>query len=922
MAVNDKSHDMSAIGRRLFFGTNVLVVVVLLVAVVIMVNFAMIASKKIALNKRWDLSAGASSYRLSQRTRIILNQTKGDKIAITTVYTSDEPDLARKTYFPRVEDLCDEIAQVDKRVKVEHLYSGADRVALRNRVQGKFSGAAEKHNEVLTTAKSLWESLPTTLGPIQAEIEGLQRSEDSWLGGFSSLARIGLKIKTALDGAKEAQRNVDDLTSGQDAIPRYQEATDKIKQSNDQLKQALEEAQKWCKDTNSLATVLSDKDSDFAAKTRKQLEEGDKLLANLTSSVGPATDPSVPDDPKPMIQEFAKASNKLGSWLVEEVARVNAFVKANPAIEQHPRWMIDVPLGPLVAKMPLSANLGETARSVSDNVQAVRQILAAPDVQKDQLQGLLRKLREIAGNLKQKIDAEWKANILAILDDGARIDPKSKEFLSKGSQGTAFKPILDKVADIGKKIEALPKLELDEIAKSLQEDNLVVVEVGDQVRVVKFDEVWPQADPSARMSMDEKKTARVFDGDSAIASALLAMSSQKKYATVIFVAYETEGNPMARRMGQQPPKNTGRIPLEQLKTLQEKLKQANFAVKDWNLGDEDAASKRPQPEEGTEAIYVFLPPAEPPPQNLMMGQPPERGFGEEQLKLVQSVLTAGSKAIFLASWDMPRMTWFGPEPRRPSPYADLLRKDYGVEVHDEYRLLRVVPDTRDRTLYAVDMEQIGHMQLSSFTDHPIGSPLRARRMLMNNVCPVTKVNKGQDPPPAGVTISTILEVPEISKLIWAFNDKGIEKIGDALRTGENRGEFKDDDSVTWKPPFSVALAIEKTFGENQPTSRVVVLGTGESLMDLHLTRRVPRFSGEGKQTRFLTDPPPTENAEFFVNAALWLSGQQSMIAAGPSQIPLIPTFRTGTQTKVLVVTMIWAGIVLIAGIVVMVVRSR
>ena len=72
----------------------------------------------------------------------------------------------------------------------------------------------------------------------------------------------------------------------------------------------------------------------------------------------------------------------------------------------------------------------------------------------------------------------------------------------------------------------------------------------------------------------------------------------------------------------------------------------------------------------------------------------------------------------------------------------------------------------------------------------------------------------------------------------------------------------------------------------------------------------------------MTDPPPTENAELFVNAALWLSDHQNMIASGPSQIPLVPVFKAGTQSRVLIVTMVWAGIVLIAGIVVMLVRSK
>jgi len=317
---------------------------------------------------------------------------------------------------------------------------------------------------------------------------------------------------------------------------------------------------------------------------------------------------------------------------------------------------------------------------------------------------------------------------------------------------------------------------------------------------------------------------------------------------------------------------------------------------------------------------VILPPAETPPQMMMMGQPPEKSFGKEQLDKVRSVLTAGARAIFLATWEMsPPM--YGMMEQQDYAYAKLLKDDYGVEVHRRYRLLRVLPDTHDPTLFGVDIEEIGHMQLSSFSDQPIGAPLKARRMLMNNVCPVTKAT-GQESPPSGVTITTILDVPAVLKEIWAFNDEGIENIGKALSTGENRSQFQDDRETTWKPPFSVGLAIEKTFGENEPKSRIVVLGTGASLADYYLTRRVPRFLGEGKRARFQTDPPPTENAELFINAALWLCDQEGMIASGPSQIPLVPVLKAGTQAKVLTVTMVWAAIVFVVGIVVMLVRSK
>ena len=61
--------------------------------------------------------------------------------------------------------------------------------------------------------------------------------------------------------------------------------------------------------------------------------------------------------------------------------------------------------------------------------------------------------------------------------------------------------------------------------------------------------------------------------------------------------------------------NTGPIPLSQMATLKDRLEKANFTVKEWNLGatGENATKGPPAPDEGTQAIYLFLPPAETPP---------------------------------------------------------------------------------------------------------------------------------------------------------------------------------------------------------------------------------------------------------------------------------------------------------------------
>ncbi len=936
MAITEKEHGTSAAGRRFFFGTNVTILMLLVLFLTVALNW--LGHWK---NIRSDLAGGFSSHRLSDRAKHVIANAKGD-IRLTTVYTSDEPDTSRKKYLPKLQDLCEEIRQLNRNVTIEHLHSGNQRAELRDRVQSKFGSAAQQYDKAVTLADSVWGELATALAPVRQEIDKIVRDDKSWLSGFTTLARHASRLQKDLDDIGETKQEVDSLVH-REGIPLYQEANRKIKEANDQLKKDLEATRDWLKKMDELAGLLADPNSEFATRTREQVGVLDMLMKNLARAAGDPEDANVPDEPKPVLQAVAKAANALSSALVEESGRVNAFVKANPAMEQHPDWLVGVRQGPLVIKMPLTLLLAETAEDLSGKGQGIRQVLMQ-EQRRDQLQHYVREMRKVAPQVEQLLDV-WKTNVLAILDEGTHLDADSKALLARGSAGELFKEVLDRLKEVSTKIDDLPELELDDIAERLQEDNIVVVESGDEVSVVKFDEVWPLADPLAgRMGMADKESEqrRVFDGDAAISGALLSMQTDKPFATVIFVGYETEPSPQMRQFGQRL--NTGRIPLSELSALKERLELANFAVKEWNLGAEGDDAAKPEPEEGTRAIYVFLPPASPMPPNPMMRQPPEKSFGKAELDQVRGLLAdkEGARAVFLAAWELSRMSMFGPMPPVEYPYNGLLKEDWGIEAHCGYRLLRLVPDSREVDRYAIDVEQISHMQLSSFTDHPIGKPLRARRVLMADVCPVTTVRDSVTATgtiPDGVTITPVLKVPESTHDLWAEDNEGIRRISDILRSGERRGLFAKDPQTSWEPPFSVILAARKAVqksGEEAPEnagaetrpagraepafSRIVVMGTGVSVADFHLTRRVPRF--EGKRARFVTDPPPTENAELFVNAVYWLSGEENMIAAGPAEVPLVPVLEPGTQKRVWLIAAGWAFAVLIAGGVVVLVRRK
>jgi hypothetical protein len=219
------------------------------------------------------------------------------------------------------------------------------------------------------------------------------------------------------------------------------------------------------------------------------------------------------------------------------------------------------------------------------------------------------------------------------------------------------------------------------------------------------------------------------------------------------------------------------------------------------------------------------------------------------------------------------------------------------------------------------------MQLSSFTNQPIGEPLKARRMLMKDVCPVVKADKV----PEGVKIEPVLEVPIGTTDVWA--EKDIERIFTALSTGSREGSFtKSDEAIN--PPFTVVLAAAKIVSGKNPasqptatasgpaplTSKIVVMGNGLSLRDDYLQQRVIRFAGKG--TRLATDPPPVENMDLLVNAVYWLSDHPELIAAGPADVPVVAAINPASRSGLWVIAMGWALVALVVGCIMWVIRRK
>lgn len=945
MALETKMKNTSTAGRRFLFGTNVAVLVLLLVFVLGGVN--LLANM---LAWRTDLSGGLTSARVSERTERILDA--GDKdIRITTVYISEEPGKERRDYFPKLRDYCSELAHASKKVKVNHIITAEERVKLRDRIESSFRSVADEHESAIELARSTWNELRQSLPRIAQQISAVSAMGDlqaetsaSWLGHFTPLARFTPRIEEGLGNLEETGNEVEGLVSGE-GIPRYQEANSKIRQSTNGLKGDLEKMRGWLRDMNGLSEMLSSPNSDFATKSLESLAELEKWVQNLEQAAGDPSQP-VPEDPKPLLQKFASAANTLKGWAVDEQARMQGQSEATPGITQDNNWFVPIEretiIGTALVPTAIPEFLALEAANLSSWHDGIRQNLQQ-NLTPRELQDLAERVQRVAAAKANRLRA-YRQSVESILRKGANIDEASKAVMDLAAEDGQFDQIIERLDAITEAIDDLPELKLDDLATRMEEENLVVVEYGDDVRVLKFDDIWPINEPmSARMSrpQDQSETVRVFRADAAVSSALLAMSQPEPFATVIIVGFEPQ--PEQQMPQQMRSSHIPLISMNELSTLKELLEQANFEIKEWNLGDDDPAASKPEPAKGTEAVYLVLPPAVPPPQNMMMRQQgPQKEFGETEMRLLRDAIEGSAGAIFLASWEMRIHPMMGSLVAEYG-YAGYLRDHWGIEVQDTYRLLRMVPDANDPDKFGLDPEQFSHLQLSTFTEHPIGKPLKARRMLWGNACPVRELKnaEGESLAPENVTVQPVLTVPAGVRDTWAETQQYMQMLFYYIQTGQREGKYEKVAGRSLEPPFAVVLAatkkIEPTIrpageeaGEGEADDRapardhrrVVVLGMGRSFTDDYLQQRVPRLESDGKRASFSTDPPPLEDVELLVNAACWIGGRDDMIAAGPPDIPRVPALSKQAETTSLVVVLAWAVAIGVVGGVVMMARRK
>jgi|GEM_PF-1120176 len=909
----------SAGGSRLRYGSMVTTSAVAAAAVIVVIN--MIAQ---ADYFRRDL-ATLGSFGPSDRTRKIIRAVD-TPVTLTAVYTSAEERKKASDYRPAVAELLQAMHELNDKIKVNIVNSDTDKArvmgALRQELvkqgskQVAFLRAFEKSSEtLLKDLQGLGQQYAQLSGESYLDYWGLGADISEGLRSYTEkLGQLAPKVRQELTGL---------------SLPDYDKLTGEVKDLLGSIQADFR------KTSDKLAQLAKIPDAVKAnrAKALESLRQCDAAIKAVKDSLGMAT--SAPTsaattgeiaNPAEMLKKYTEAAGKASKQCQDTAEVLNNIAGKDNAnlLNNSAAWQ--VPLGgsqEMAVVVPVTALFRLLAQQLQQQATDAELVMknAQTEYQKNYIANQLRRGISQVARMFDSSRQEVEKSIELL----SKMDPASQQILRGGQDGKYFQALLQEAKGLSDAAAKLPESKGRNVTSRLSEDNILIVEAGDKIDVLGFDEVWPLKSiaPTARKETEESGK-RMFNGDSAIGSKILSMTN-KPFATILLA--HVPAPPYLRQM--MSPDYLSYFPApESISDLRTRLESANFEVKEWDLNQpmpEETSEEKENPETSSAAtkpatrsaekearpkILLVLPPA--PAVPMGYGAPPPSGFSPEQENKVRQAIDSGARAIFLTSYIPPLMPGMVQD---TYPLNDYLAKDWGITAKTDYRVISAVPDETQPDSFKIGLTQWYYMPLNSFEDtNKIGRPLRAQRVLWYDVCPVVAGKS----PPKGVTFYPVLTVPAKAASIWAARD--IEAIFQQVVEG-GQGIIRPDFSpmADMRPPFTVALAAAREKPGAEPT-RIVVLGLGMSLVNRYLESRVPTL---GSDSTISFDDPPRADADVVINSAYWCVGKESVIATGPVQIKPVDVVSETTMTvlKALVIVGLPLLVVVLGGVV-MVIRQR
>lgn len=861
----------SPAASRLRYGSMVTVSIGAAVAVVIALN--MIGQKD--WYRRSVETLG--EFGLSDGTRAIIETLDSD-VHLTCVYASTDKKKRSGQYRRRVWELLEEMGEASDRVKVTNITSDAGKTKTIGRLREVLGGKSGDQVAFLRDVQGACPKLLSDMGPIAKKWRALP--DEAYLFQWGRGVELAGRIDQAMKVLQGLQNTVQTKLGGRSLLD-YAELAGSVNRILKELVEALKADSQWLARLDKLPSQVSRNRKavlDGLAGAVKAADHAVKLIT-LRSDLGQGQAGKVLADFAEAATKASEELNKLGDLLDSVAGKDNRELVQNSRACLMPVGQgMAVPLGHFCRVVGRDfASLGGLARDYARNLK--------PKVQLEQIPPLHKNATELSSVL-EKLDGR----ITGALEALAKPTAADLDILKQAAGGEYFRIVAEPISSLLKRLADLPKAERSDLIDQLNEDNTVLIEMGDRMEVASFDDVWvPSATRRANYGGQDEEEWRVFNGDSAIRSRLVKMVRQGPFATVLLTYYRPKLPPQMLQqmyqMGQRPPQDD--IVPQMLGALRKRLEGANIEVKEWNLtdempGDQDSqdAQAATQPETAaadhaaeTTKVLIVLPP-------LAQGQ---TSFGSQQEDRLRKAIDSGTPAVFLTHFIWPRSSMrmqFMPPTQPAYALAGYLRRDWGVNALTDYRLVAAVPDEETPGQFKLSQSRFFHMSLTSFSkDHPISRPSRGLRTLWTDVCPLMSVEADRPP---GVEHTALLKSPA-SREVWASKDIVGRLVSQLYQEGSRiRPDYDEGDLA---PPFTVALAATRAEdpGRKITPARIVVLSLGASLVDGYLDRPVPTFGGGDS---LVMAPPPKANAGIVINSVYWLSGNKQWIGSPTRAEPM------------------------------------
>lgn len=885
-----KTRERDIRSSRRAAGVSVAIAIVAATALLIVIN--VISDKK---NYRCDVET-LGRYRLSDAAARILDQMD-QPIRLTSIYTSTESDRKPQDYLPRVRDLMAEIARRKDNIIVVNVTSDREKAEVHARLRKNLDEAASGHRKVIMD----FQILAGIQGP---QFEQLTRqwqaySSKGWLVQFAMPKLAEAAMTAGRDDLRTTSMELRQKLADA-SLPDYPGMVRHLSETLKKLRDSLENLSVGLRQLASLPKE--------ASKSRPELiEAADKVIVAISRAsekLGKKGTP-VPADPSAALKEFITSVRAVTGSAESAARRLEKFAGNGFAPYARSWRTVRGTLPDRYRRLAyIATGMAEQARGI--------QLAAKVEFQKKHIP----QIRD--GMLKFDAEARRiRSAVEKLLKDLTDLDEPTKEIFAQAGKDDYLQAILKPLNDLlARAAGAGPLDEQKELIQKIKQDNVVLVEIGSRTGVVGFDEVWPLASrpEMGRIGDKAKKPKRVFYGDMAICTRILSLASDP-FAEVVLTYFEQIPPQYLQR---RQPTIVGSIYSGWLQTVRERLERANLKISEWNIAKQDSP---PKPTDNIRQVLLILPPPEPSPMPPMPGMKIPQ-WSPDEVEKVRKVIAGGTPAVFLAGYVFPRYTRGIPLPGYYG-FSEYLRIDWKLDVKTSLRVIQAKADPLNPGEFKLPIHTWRHMRLSTFTDHPVGRPLKARRMYLFNACPIVKAS-GKAGSPTGtaparnepnVEVKDILIVPKHRNEMWAISDieAFIIKVKKRKPLEPDRKEVGGD----LLGPFAVAVEASRKIKGKQ--ARIIVLAAADSFTDYYLQDTVMLFREDGTID---PEPPPTGNVDLLINSVYHLIGKGEYIGAGPAIIePVEIAPKTMVVVKILF-GLAWPGLMFAIGGAVVLLRKR